>query len=205
MSRRHILSFALIGLSVAACTSATPDNAMMPLNEGDGIMNDTVVIDPGLVGASDIPNEMESVESNSVAPFPADENVAATEAYIALQPVQFGDTSVITGNVGGCTFKDAEGKALLVVGNPDDRSAHAIGVAREDGKRIKLTGVDSGTGYVDGGPVMQAGPLTLTVRRAAGEGKSIGVETRGWSADLVATDTDGNKRVYGAGNWACGV
>lgn len=196
---RSVALMASAALMLAACSPARPDNVAMPV-EDTGIVNDTAIIDPGAV-----PNAQESVESNAIAPFPDAGNVATTEAYIDLSRVQPADMSVITGNVGGCMFEDAQGRALLFVGVPDDRRANPIGAARQDGQGIRLTGVGSGIGYVDKGPVMKAGALTLTLRRDPGEGKSVGIETREWPADLIATDTDGNKRTYGGGSWACGV
>jgi len=141
-----------------------------------------------------------------------DDNVVAAQAgdadrlsKLALSEVRSDDPGVITGNVGGCTFRDKDEITLLFVGVPEDRSAHPTGVARAGEEAITLTGKGSGLGYVDDGPVMASDSLTISIERDPGEGRSTGIETRTWDADLVATDSDGAKRTYAGGTWSCGV
>ncbi len=135
-------------------------------------------------------------------------------SYIDLLALREGDGTAITDNmlnVGGCTFTDSEDRAILMVGTPDDRTFRAIGVARPNGKGArKFVAREAGDDYIWGGPVMVhdgAGtmdPLTLTVRRASGEGESVGVETRRWEATLGVSDPNGDRAPY-KGFWNCGV
>lgn len=135
--------------------------------------------------------------------------------YLDLLELRDGDFDIVRAamsNIGGCNFKDADGRTLLSAGSPDGAKLHSFGVARPNGKGARLFKADKpGFAFLEAGPVMvyvgdtsTMEPLTLTVKRAEGEGTPVGVESMAWDAQLIVNDPNGARAPY-TGKWSCGV
>lgn len=155
----------------------------------------------------------EEETSPNVSPVPTP-TVAAPSPALSLSALQSGDGAVVSegmSNVGGCSFHDAAGTLLLSVGIPDNydlpvgAGGDAIGVARINGTRTKLTADQADAGFVENGPRLTGGGFTITVLRAEGEGRTLDRELVEYAADLVVADGSGDSRTYSPGGWRCGV
>ena len=100
---------------------------------------------------------------------PAGERAAPElEALGARLDVDLGET------LGGCAFAKG-GKTLLVAGAPDDAAATGRGAVRIAGLTRLLTGKRAGgPDYINKGPAMSDGEVTVQVKRGRGRGHSGG-------------------------------
>lgn len=173
-------------------------------------MKRALVLSALLLAACGRSEDEEAAPNASPVPTPT---VSAQASGLSLAPLQSGDGQVVAdnmSNVGGCSFHDQTGTLLLSVGIPDTygmstSDTPAIGVARINGRAIKLTLENALPRTVEEGPALSGEGFTVTVLRAEGEGKTLDREVVEYAADLVVSDGSGDSRTYSPGGWRCGV
>ena len=107
--------------------------------------------------------------------------------------------------LGACAFAH-DGETLMIAGAPDESGSRGRGVVQIAGVERLMTGERTGgPDYINAGPVMTDGDFTVEVRRGAGEGNPVGIESTRWPAELAIQQGMGAERVYRPGTWTCGV
>ena len=129
----------------------------------------------------------------------------ATPAPPLLQPIA-DVTSVDLGpTLGACTFAIGD-TTLFIAGAGDENNARGKGVVQVDAEDMLLEGEQAGgPDYINSGPAMTDGTVSVEVRRAEGDGERYGVESTRWPAELAVRNGLGPERVYRSGTWTCGV
>lgn len=115
-----------------------------------------------------------------------------------LRAIEPGDGEVLGDHVGTCSFADATGTRLVLVGIPGDRASLPVAVARPGGRQVTTRLATPGLNGNDPAPTFDLEGVRLTTARRERSGSA-------WPADVDARDGAGSEQIYPTGEWSCGI
>ncbi len=144
-------------------------------------------------------------DSPKGGPLTGDNGPGAAGPRPMLQNMEYQDFSTAIEAGLGCSFQSEPDGGTLLVATADpmtDTKGEAVVKINDTPVILQFEGSDYDALAKGGNFTSEA--LTVTVKRADGDGKRIGVETTGWSATMRVTQDEGGSNSY-EGTYACGA
>ncbi len=138
-------------------------------------------------------------------PLAGDNGSGASGPRPMLQNMEYQDFSTAIEAGLGCSFQSEPDGGTLLVATADpmtDKKGEAVVKINDTPVILQFEGSDYDTLAKGGNFTSEA--LSVTVKRADGDGKRIGVETMGWPATMQVAQDEGGSNSY-EGTYACGA